>query len=262
MTMELKDRVALVTGAGEGIGKAAALRLAREGARIAAIDISAPRLAELAGEIEQLGGQALQLPADVSQPDQMQQAHERIAAEWDRLDIIFANAGINGVWAPLDVLTPEEWDRTLGVNLKGTFLTVKYGLPLLKRAGGSIVITASVNGTRVFSNTGATAYSCSKGAQVIFAKMTALELAKHRIRVNAICPGSVHTSIADNTFFREVEREKERVVFPDGDIPLTRGQAASPDQVAELVLFLASDRSSHITGSEMWIDGAQSLLLG
>lgn len=260
--MELQDRVAFVTGAGEGIGKAAALRLAREGARIAAVDISPDRLAELAAEVEQFGGQTLQLVADVSQPDQMQQAHERVAKEWNRLDIVFANAGINGVWAPLDELSPEDWDRTLGVNLKGTFLSLKYGLPLLKRAGGSVVITASVNGTRVFSNTGATAYSCSKGAQVIFAKMTALELAKYRIRVNAICPGSVHTSIADNTFLRNLEREKERVVFPDGDIPLTRGKAASAEQVAELVLFLASDRASHITGSEMWIDGAQSLLLG
>jgi NAD(P)-dependent dehydrogenase (short-subunit alcohol dehydrogenase family) len=260
--MELQDRVAFVTGAGEGIGKAAALRLAREGARIAAVDISPERLAELAAEIEHCGGQVLQLAADVSQPDQMQQAHERVATEWNRLDIVFANAGINGVWAPLDELSPEDWDRTLGVNLKGTFLSLKYGLPLLKRAGGSVVITASVNGTRVFSNTGATAYSCSKGAQVIFAKMTALELAKYRIRVNAICPGSVHTSIADNTFLRNLEREKERVVFPDGDIPLTRGKAASAEQVAELVLFLASDRASHITGTEMWIDGAQSLLLG
>jgi len=260
--MELQDRVAFVTGAGEGIGKAAALRMAREGARIAAVDVSPQRLAELAAEVDQLGGQTLPLVADVSQPDQMQQAHERVAKEWDRLDIVFANAGINGVWAPLDELSPDDWDRTLGVNLKGTFLSLKYGLPLLKRAGGSVVITASVNGTRVFSNTGATAYSCSKGAQVIFAKMTALELAKYRIRVNAICPGSVHTSIADNTFLRNLEREKERVVFPDGDIPLTRGKAAGADQVAELVLFLASDRSSHITGTEMWIDGAQSLLLG
>lgn len=260
--MELQNRVALVTGAGEGIGKAAALRLAREGARIAAVDVSVERLAQLAEEVEQLGTQTLQLVADVSQPDQMQQAHEQVAREWDRLDIIFANAGINGVWAPLDELSPEDWDRTLGINLKGTFLSVKYGLPLLKRSGGSVIITASVNGTRVFSNTGATAYSCSKGAQVIFAKMTALELAKYRIRVNAICPGSVHTSIADNTFLHNLEREKERVIFPDGDIPLTRGKAAEADQVAELVLFLASDRSSHITGSEMWIDGAQSLLLG
>ena len=260
--MELKDRVAVVTGAGAGIGKAAALRLARAGAWIAAVDISEARLAELTAEIEALGSRALGLVADVSQPEPMQRAYGEIERQWGRLDVVFANAGINGVWAPLEELEPEDWDWTLAVNLKGTFLTVKYALPLLKQGGGSVVITSSVNGTRMFSNTGATAYSCSKAAQVTFTKMTALELAKHRIRVNAICPGAISTQIADNTFFRNVEREKERVEYPDGTIPLTRGEPGSAEQVAELVLFLASDCSRHITGTELWIDGAQSLLMG
>lgn len=260
--MELEGKVALITGAGEGIGRAAALLLAREGARIGALGRTESDLRKLEAEIREQGGEALPLVADVSQPEQMQRAYEQLGNTWGQLDIVFANAGINGVWAPLDELEPEEWDQTLAINLKGTFLTVKYALPLLKRQGGSVVVTASVNGTRIFSNTGATAYSCSKAAQVAFTKMTALELAKHRIRVNVICPGAIETHIDENTQKRNVEREKERVEFPDGKIPLTRGKPGSAEEVAQLVLFLASDRSSHITGTEMWIDGAESLLMG
>lgn len=260
--MELEGKVALITGAGEGIGRAAALLLAREGARIGALGRTESDLRKLEAEIREQGGETLPLVADVSQPEQMQRAYEQLGNAWGRLDIVFANAGINGVWAPLDELEPEEWDQTLAINLKGTFLTVKYALPLLKRQGGSVVVTASVNGTRIFSNTGATAYSCSKAAQVAFTKMTALELAKHRIRVNVICPGAIETHIDENTQKRNVEREKERVEFPDGKIPLTRGKPGSAEEVAQLVLFLASDRSSHITGTEVWIDGAESLLMG
>jgi NAD(P)-dependent dehydrogenase (short-subunit alcohol dehydrogenase family) len=159
-------------------------------------------------------------------------------------------------------LKPEEWDKTLEVNLKGTFLTGKYAVPYLKQHGGSVIITSSVNGTRMFSNTGATAYACSKAAQVAFAKMVALELAKHRIRVNVICPGAIETSIDESTEQRNVEREKEPVEYPEGQIPLTDGQSGSSEQVAELVYFLASDASGHISGTEIWIDGAQSLLQG
>ena len=159
---------------------------------------------------------------------------------------------------PLEDLTPEDWDQTLNINLKGTFLTVKYAVPFLKRQGGSVIVTSSVNGTRIFSNTGATAYSASKAGQVAFTKMVALELAKHRIRVNVICPGAITTEIDENTTKRNVEQEKEPVEFPEGKIPLTGGEPGSSEQVAQLALFLASDESSHITGSEIWIDGAES----
>ena len=176
--------------------------------------------------------------------------------------IVFANAGINGVWAPLEDLTPEEWDQTLSINLKGTFLTVKYTVPYLKKQGGSIIVTSSVNGTRIFSNTGATAYSCSKGGQVIFSRMVALELAPHKVRINTICPGAIKTNIGENTEQRNVEEVKIPVEFPEGEIPLTGDRPGTIEQVAELVLFLASDASSHISGAEIFIDGAQSLLQG
>jgi NAD(P)-dependent dehydrogenase (short-subunit alcohol dehydrogenase family) len=260
--MRLKDRVAIITGAGSGIGRAAALLLAGEGARVGALDTDEQDLDAVVGEIRGAGGEALALVADVSRPEQVRDAVRRVADEWGRVDTVFANAGINGVWAPLEELEPEEWDRTLGINLRGTFLTVKYAVPHLKRRGGSVVITSSVNGTRMFSNTGATAYACSKAGQVAFAKMVALELAEHGVRVNVICPGAVETGIEESTEKKDLERVKAPVEFPEGKVPLTGGRPASPEQVAQLVLFLASDASSHISGTEIWIDGAQSLLQG
>lgn len=260
--MDLTDKVALITGASSGIGKAAALRLARAGAWIGVLSRSEDEVNAVVKEIEGSGGKALALIADVSKPDQMQAAITKIGDEWGRIDIVFANAGINGKWASLEDLTPEDWDKTLDINLKGTFLTVKYALPYLKKRGGSIIVTASVNGTRMFSNTGASAYASSKAAQVAFTKMIALELAQNKIRANVICPGAIESDIEDNTERDDLETLQEPVNFPDGKIPLTDGAPGKAEQVASLVLFLASDESSHITGTEVWIDGAQSLLQG
>lgn len=260
--MYLTDKVALITGASSGIGKAAALRLARAGAWIGVLSRSEDEVNAVVKEIEGSGGKALALIADVSKPDQMQAAITKIGDEWGRIDIVFANAGINGKWASLEDLTPEDWDKTLDINLKGTFLTVKYALPYLKKRGGSIIVTASVNGTRMFSNTGASAYASSKAAQVAFTKMIALELAQNKIRANVICPGAIESDIEDNTERDDLETLQEPVNFPDGKIPLTDGAPGKAEQVASLVLFLASDESSHITGTEVWIDGAQSLLQG
>ena len=260
--MQLINKVALITGAGSGIGKAAALLLAKEGAKVAALGRTEDELKKTIVEIEAQGDHAIPIVADISQPDQMQRAIKQITDKWSRLDIVFANAGINGVWAPLEELDPDEWDKTLTINLKGTFLTVKYAVPYLKKQGGSVIVTSSVNGTRMFSNTGATAYACSKAAQVAFTKMVALELAEHRVRVNVICPGAIATNIEESTEQRDLEKVREPVEFPEGQIPLTDGKPGTAEQVAQLVLFLASDASSHISGTEIWIDGAQSLLQG
>ena len=260
--MNLEGKVALVTGAGSGIGLAAALRLAKAGARIAALGRTGDDLVPVVGRINATGGKAIAVEADIARPEEMQAAVVQIEKELRRLDIVFANAGINGVWAPIEDLKPDEWAQTLTVNLTGTFLTLKYALPLLKKRGGSVIITSSVNGTRVFSNAGASAYSSSKAGQVAFAKMAALELAKHKIRVNVICPGWIETRIEENTEKRNVEEAREPVQYPEGSVPLTDGRPGSPEQVAELVLFLASDAASHISGTEIWIDGAESLLQG
>jgi NAD(P)-dependent dehydrogenase (short-subunit alcohol dehydrogenase family) len=138
--MQLAGKVALITGAGSGIGKAAALLLAKEGAKIVALGRTEDELEETVTKIQNSGGESIPVAADISQPGEMQQAIQKIVNQWGRLDIVFANAGINGVWAPIEELEPEEWNKTINVNLTGTFLTVKYAstnnlcptLPLLE----------------------------------------------------------------------------------------------------------------------------------
>jgi NAD(P)-dependent dehydrogenase (short-subunit alcohol dehydrogenase family) len=259
---ELAGKVALITGAGAGIGRAAAERLARSGARVGLLGRTASELEEVAQAIQQSGGTAHVLVADVSEPGQVQAAVAKLAAEAGGLHIVFANAGINGVWAPIEELKTEEWQNTIAINLNGTFFTIQASLPHLKKQGGSIVVCSSVNGTRMFSNTGATAYACSKAAQVAMVKMLAVELGPQRVRINAVCPGAIETEINDKTTKRHVDRVKPDVEFPEGSIPLTGGKSGKPEQVAELVLFLSSERANHITGTEVWIDGGQSLVEG
>jgi NAD(P)-dependent dehydrogenase (short-subunit alcohol dehydrogenase family) len=257
--MRLRDRVCLVTGAGSGIGKRTAILMAREGARVAVLSRTTEEVAETVAEIHAAGGDAIGVGADISVPDEIRRGIDEVVDRYDRLDVVFANAGVNGVWAPIEELEPDEWKDTISVNLTGTFLTLKYAVPHLKERGGSIVVTSSVNGTRVFSNSGATAYASTKAAQVALAKMLALELAEHRIRVNVICPGAIDTDIEENTEQRGTDEIGVPVEFPRGWHPL-RGEPGTSDQVARLVLFLASDESDHITGTEMWIDGGESLI--
>lgn len=259
--MQLEGRVAVVTGAGEGIGRATAKLLAKEGARIGALGRHREDLDSVVKEIENDGGKATVLVADISKPQEVEAAMKRLADEFGRIDAVFANAGVNGVWAPIEELKPEEWSQTIAINLSGTFFTIKYAVPYLKKQGGAVVITSSVNGTRIFSNTGATAYSSTKAAQVAMGKMLALELAPSQVRVNVICPGAIESEIDDNTEKRDLEKVKMPVEFPDTHMPLTR-KPGKAEEVARLVLFLVSDASSHITGSEMWIDGGESLLKG
>lgn len=258
---EFAGKTVLVTGASSGIGKATALLFARAGASVGLLGRSERALQEVQRTISSSGGRAFVLVADVSKPTEVSAAVARLIGHTDRLDVVFANAGFNGVWAPIDEIEPEEWQRTFDTNLHGTFYTIKHSVPHL-RPTSSIVICASVNGTRMFSNTGATAYACSKAAQATMGKMLAVELGRWGIRVNVVCPGFIDTEINDATETRHLEHLQQPAVYPEGPIPLTGHAPGSPEQVAQAVLFLASDRASHINGTELWIDGGQSLVQG
>jgi len=236
--------------------------LAKQGGLVALLGRTESQLQEVAEGIRARGGTARVLVADVAREDEVRGAIEDVIREQGRLDVVFANAGVNGVWAPIEQLEPEAWRETLAINLNGTFFTIKYSTPHLKQRGGSVIICASVNGTRMFSNTGATAYASSKAGQVALAKMLAIELGRHRIRVNVICPGAIDTEIDDNTEQKANEGLEQPANYPEGTIPLTGQRPGTAQQVAELVLFLASDRSSHVNGTEVYIDGGQSLVEG
>jgi NAD(P)-dependent dehydrogenase (short-subunit alcohol dehydrogenase family) len=261
--MDLQEKVALVTGAGSGIGKACALRLAADGARVIVHAHKEDETHATVDAIEQAGGEAFGITADLRDDKGFKAAIEGGIAVFGQLDIVVANAGINGVWAPIDELQPDEWDNTLNTNLRGTYLTLHYTVPHLKRAGqGSIIIISSINGTRVFSHGGASAYSTTKGGLLALGQMVALELAKHKIRVNVVCPGKIESSIGENTNARSGRESSEPADYPEGKIPLTDGKAGTGDDIAEMVAFLVSERARYITGTPVWIDGGESLLVG
>ncbi|MGF9694208.1 SDR family NAD(P)-dependent oxidoreductase [Rhizobium sp. 0TCS1.26] len=258
--MEFSSKVALVTGAGSGIGKATAVALAKAGAKVGLLSHTADEIDKAVGEITEAGGEAMAITADVSDEGEMRKAVEALVERYGRLDIVVANAGINGVWAPIDDLKPEEFDKTISVNLRGTYLTLHTTVSHLKKQGGAIVIVSSINGNRTFTSPGATAYSATKAAQVAMAQQLALELGKHHIRVNAVCPGEIDTAINDNTSMRNREETEVPVEWPDGEIPVNDGKPGKSQDVADLILFLASERARHVSGTPVFIDGGQGLL--
>ena len=256
----LDGKVAFITGAASGIGAETARRFAQEGAKVALADVMTEQGEALRAELEGAGNEALYMDCDVSNPEAVKRAVAAAVEQFGKLDTVFANAGINGVWTPIEELQPDEWDRTLAINLKGTYLTTHFAIPHLKRAGGgSIIITSSVNGTRTFSTPGASAYSTSKAGQVAFMKMTALELGKHNIRCNAICPGLIHTNIGQRTEQRHTEEIGIEVHLPRGNPAVDEGKG-DVSEVADTCLFLASDLSRHVSGVEIYVDGGASLL--
>ncbi len=260
MQLSLAGRTALVTGGGSGIGEAACLALAEAGAAVAVVDLRAEAAEAVAEQIRTEGGRALALAADVADEAQVGAAVARTVAELGGLHVVFANAGINGVWTPIEELLPAEWKKTIDTNLTSTYLTVHYAVPHLKAAGGgSILITSSVNGNRTFSTAGASAYSTSKAGQVAFMKMAALELGRYQIRVNAVCPGAIHTDIDQRTYRRHTEEVEVKVEMPEGKPGVNQGQG-EPEDVADVCLFLASDQSRHVSGVELYVDGGASLL--
>jgi NAD(P)-dependent dehydrogenase (short-subunit alcohol dehydrogenase family) len=262
MDVKLSGKVALVTGGGAGIGAAACLAFAQAGAAVAVVDVREQPARELAERIRADGGRVLALVADVSDEQQVSDAVARTVAAFGGLHVVFANAGINGMQCPIEEMTLDEWQATINTNLTSTFLTVRHAIPELRAAGGgSIVVTSSINGTRTFGLPGYAAYSTSKAGQVAFTRMAAIELARWGIRVNVILPGGVRTDIGERTFRRNLEPVTYDVRLPRSWPPL-HGRSASADEIAKVVTFLASDESAYITGAEIVVDAAASLLRG
>ena len=241
--IDLSGRVGLVTGAGSGIGRATALRLAQAGARVAVLDVLQERVEAVVLEGSRKGYEFEGVVADVTRPEAVNRAVRRTLDRWGALDVLVANAGIGGR-ALVAEMDEAAWDRMIEVDLDSVFYTVRAALPAIKRSPqGRIICTASFFG--VVGKEGMAHYSAAKGGVIGFVRSLALELAPHRITANAVAPGPVQTAI--------VERTPEEVRAWQAQVPL--GRLGEPEDVAGAILFLASDLSSWITGHLLQVNG-------
>jgi len=241
-------KVALVTGAGSGIGRAAALAFAREGARVVVADVTVDGGQETVRAIGEPGGEALFVRADVSVAQDVSAMVERVLTTYGRLDCAFNNAGIEGEMATTVECSEENWDRTIAINLKGVWLCMKHEIPhMLEQGGGAIVNCASIAGLVGFPNM--PAYTASKGGIVQLTRTAALEYAQSGIRVNALCPGVIHTPMVDRITNSDPDTEAQFTAME----PI--GRMGTPEEMAEAAVWLCSDAASFITGHPLVADG-------
>ena len=249
--MMFKDKLVLVTGATSGIGRAAALKFAAEGARLALVGRKRDALDEARKAMSANGDQALAIQADVTQEEDVRRAVDETVRTFGGLDVLVCAAGVIGT-GNIENTSPELWDQMMAVNVRSVFRLVQLALPALAPRKGSIVVVSSVNGQRAFPNV--LAYCCSKAAVDQFVMCTSLELASKGVRINAVNPGVTRTNLHRRSGMSEADYaafvERSKTTHPIGRI-------GEPEEVADMILFLASDRAGVITGNTVFVDGGR-----
>jgi NAD(P)-dependent dehydrogenase (short-subunit alcohol dehydrogenase family) len=249
--MRLKDKVAIVTGGSSGIGQAAALLFAKEGAKVVVADIA--KVDETVGQIREAGGEATFVQIDVSKVADVKKMIKTALDSYHKLDILFNNAGGEGPIVPAAELAEEDWDRVIAVNLKGVFLGCKYAIPEMVKGGGGVIIsTSSIGGLRADPNL--SAYCAAKAGVILLSEVVAIEYGAMNIRINCICPGPIVTPL--------MHRIAPAIGTQDQLAKHTAlGRCGTPEEAARVALYLASDESSYITGTTVVVDGGRSARL-
>ena len=249
MSGRLEGKVALITGAGSGIGRESTELFCAEGAAVVAVDINEAAVEETVEAVRSAGGVAVAHRADVSQAEEAREMIARAESEFGRLDVLFNNAGIMDASDSDAISTSEEtWSRTMDINAKGVFLGCKFGIPALRRAGGGSVINTASFVALMGAATPQVAYTASKGAVLAMTRELAVVHARENIRVNALCPGPLRTELLMKFLDTEEKRQRRLVHIPAGRF----GEAS---EMARAALYLASDESSYVTGTEFVVDG-------
>lgn len=247
--MRLKDKVALITGAGSGIGRETALLFAQEGANIVVVDVNDEAGQKTVQQVQAAGGKATYVHADISKAADCEKMVQAAETTFGKLNVLFNNAGISHARDDDAINTEEEvWDLTMAINLKGVFLGCKYGIPALRRAGGGSIINTASFVAILGAATPQLAYTASKGGVLSMTRELATIHARENIRVNALCPGPLHTELLMK-YLNTPEKKQRRLVH----IPM--GRFGEAKEIAYAALYLASDESSFVTGTEFLVDG-------